>query len=324
MIASEIAAVLKINSNFALSAHINPDGDSLGSMLALYNVLKAMGKNVKVFAGDSLPSNYSYLPGYDSIVNYSEDMDEEFDVFIVVDCGSFDRTGKCSCLSEKSKISINIDHHLTNSLFADYNLVDSNSSAAGELIYQIIKLMGVDIRKEEALCLYTAIFSDTGGFRYSNTTSVTHQIAGDLINTGINFSNIYELIYRNYSLNDVKIMGKALSSIELYSDAKIAYMELLLSDLGDLNLEDVNTSEFIDYARDINTVEVALFVKQVKADEYKLSFRSKNYVDVRKICEKYGGGGHAKAAGCTITGELCDFRDAVIKDLQQALEDGGR
>lgn len=318
MIASKIAALLKEKQIIAIVSHVMPDGDSVGSMLALYTVLKRMGKDVDVYSSDPVPEKYAYLPGAQAIKTCCGQENKEYELLIVLDCGSMDRTGNCEWLENSSDISINIDHHGTNSLFANYNLVDTNASATGELIYQIIRLMGLDILKDEALCLYTAILTDTGSFRYSNTTSITHQIAGDLINTGIDFGAVYENVYRNYRFQDLKLLGKALNSIELYGDGKIGYMQVLKDDMEYNGSE--NTSDFIDYVRDIDSVEAAVFIKETSDGELKVSMRSKRIVDVKSICEKYGGGGHTRAAGCTVKEEIESFKERIISDIEDALK----
>lgn len=322
MIAGSIINVLKQKVHIAIVSHIMPDGDSIGSMLALYSVLKRMGKKADVYVSDSAPEVYSFLPNFDCIKRCSEYAKSKYDAIVVLDCGSMDRTGLCQDIASESDISINIDHHGTNSLFADLNLVDTNASATGELIYQIIKLMGAEVLKEEALCLYTAILTDTGGFRYSNTTSVTHQIAGDLINTGIDFNNIYDRVYRSFKYDDIKLLGRVLGSLELHCNGRVAYMQVLQKDIEELGLQSSNTSDFIDYGRDIDTVEVAIFAKETAEREYKLSFRSKRYVDVKSICEKYGGGGHTRAAGCTLRVSLDKIKHEIIDNLECMLKDG--
>lgn len=316
----DIAAALKSKNKVAISSHIMPDGDSIGSMLALYNALKVEGVDAVCYCSDSLPDVYSFLPGYGDVKIYSGEPDEKYDIFAVLDCGSTDRTGKCSILKEYCSQVINIDHHGTNSYFGDLNLVETSASSTGELVYHILKEMGVSISRVIAACLYTAILTDTGCFKYSNTTEVTHRIAGELISTGINFGEIHSEIYNNYNYRDLKFMGKAIESIELYGSGKIAYMQLDRGSMDGMRLEDINTSDFINYARDIKGVEVAVFVKEEDEGEFKVSFRSKNIVDVRKICEKFGGGGHTRAAGCTLKGSLSDVKSTVLKELEKCIE----
>lgn len=316
----DIASALKSKNRVAIASHIMPDGDSIGSMLSLYNALKAEGKDVICCTSDELPEVYSFLPGYSEIKLYSDEYCGQYDIFVVLDCGSPDRTGKCSRLVNCSSQVINIDHHGTNSQFGDLNLVETGASSTGELIYQILKSMDTDISKDIACCLYTAILTDTGCFKYSNTTKETHRIAGELISTGIDFGEIHSQVYSNYNYNDLKFMGKAIESIEIYASGKISYMQLVRSDMDGMKLEDVNTSDFINYARDIKGVEAAVFVKEGDPGEFKVSFRSKNIVDVRAVCEKFGGGGHTRAAGCTIRGTLSDVKSTVLKELEKCIE----
>lgn len=321
MIDNNIINVLKCARSAAILSHIMPDGDSIGSMLALYSVLKRMGKEAEIFSCDNVSPVYSFLPGYDEIKKCSDAVKRKYDVLIVLDCGNMDRTGDCcSDIIKYAAASINIDHHVSNSMFADFNYVDTNASSTGEIIYQIIKSMGVVILKEEASCLYTAILTDTGCFKYSNTSLETHRIAGDLISSGIEFGDIHDLMYRNYSFSTVKVLGRVLSSIELFNDGQIALMQLLKENFEGFKLQDVDTTDFINYARDISTVEAAVFIKQVSPNEYKVSLRSKHRLDVRAVCEKYGGGGHVRAAGCTINESLQKVRDIIINELRQALK----
>lgn len=316
----DIAAVLKSKNKVAISSHIMPDGDSIGSMLSLYNALKGEGKDVVCYCSDSLPDVYSFLPGYSEIKIYSGDPGEEYDIFAVLDCGSTDRTGKCSSLKGCCHQVINIDHHATNSDFGDLNLVETSASSTGELIYHVLKQMGISISRDIACCLYTAILTDTGCFKYSNTTEETHRIAGELIRSGIDFGAIHSEIYNNYNYKDLKFLGKAIGSIELYGSGKIAYMQLDRDDINGVRLEDINTSDFINYARDIKGVEVAAFVKEGDEGEFRVSFRSKKIVDVREVCEKFGGGGHTRAAGCTIRGTASDVKSTVLQELENALK----
>ena len=308
--------------NIAITSHVMPDGDNIGSMLALYNALSGMGKHVQVFSSDNPPHVFSFLSGYENIKNCTNQTKENFDILFVLDCGSIDRIGNCSKLTERSDKIINIDHHGTNSNFADISVIDTNASATGELVYDLIKQMKVDITKDIAYCLYTSILTDTGGFRYSNTSPKTHFIIAELISSGIDFGMIYDKIYRNFRYQDISALGKALSTIELYHDGKIAYMELLKNDIEDVvgydcDHDNINTSDFIDFARDIEDVEVAVFVKEFASNEYKISLRSKSYVDVKLICEKNGGGGHVRAAGCTIIGNsIEEVKGKILKQIE--------
>jgi phosphoesterase RecJ-like protein len=319
MIINDIIDALRSCGRAAIISHVMPDGDSIGSMLAMYNILKRMSKTVDVYCSDVVPVVYSFLPGYDYIRKSDDISVDRYDIAIVLDCGDIERTGKCAVIVNNSAKVVNIDHHITNSAFGSLNYVDTGASSTGELIYRIIKDMGLEIFKDEGECIYTAILTDTGCFKYSNTTPSTHRAAGDIINTGIDFGAIHDLVYRNYEYNNVIAMGKAIGSMELFCNGKIAYMQLLQDDLGELNIQDIDTNDFINYARDIKGVEAAVFIKQSADDRNEVSLRSKLKVDVSIICGKYGGGGHIKAAGCTICGSLQYVKDLIINELQQAI-----
>lgn len=313
-----IAHILESQDNIAIVSHIMPDGDSIGSSMALYCALKRMGKNVTVLGSDSVPHIYSFLPGLEDIL-YMKGEPMSFDVLVLLDCGSMDRTGQCSRVSGKT--TVNIDHHLTNSMNADLSLVDTKASSTGELVYRLIKYMEKDIGQDEALCLYTAILTDTGCFKYSNTTQTTHIIAGDLISTGIDFGFIHDYVYRNFRYESLKLLGKALCSLETHEGGRVGLMYLSSDDLSGFDMRSISTTDFIDYGRDIETIEAVAFLKELFPGEFRVSFRSKNYVDVRAICEKYGGGGHMKAAGCTINGSFEQVKETVLKELKNAIKD---
>lgn len=320
MIIEKIAGVLKESYSIAIMAHVSPDGDSIGSMLALYNALNRMGKRVDVYQSDNIPPTYSFLPGISLIKKCGTNEGSQYDAAVILDSGGLDRIGDCIKLLDNINLTINIDHHITSSEFAHYNLIDPKASSTGELIYRLIKGIGLEVQKDEAICLYTAILTDTGCFKYPSTTPETHRIAADLISCGIEFWNIHDMIYGNYDYNTVRIMGKVMKGMELSDGGKVVIMQLLHEDLEGLRLEDIDTTDFISYGRDISSVEVAAFIKQTSQDEYKVSFRSKSFVDVRKICEKFGGGGHIRASGCTLTGNLKSVKDTVLAEIRKSLK----
>lgn len=319
MIYLKIGEIIKSKDKFAITAHLSPDGDSIGSMLGLYNALKESGKSVDMFIDDNLPYKYSFLPGFNDIKGI-ENVEGRYSCLFVLDSGDADRTGRCKELIKVSDTVVNIDHHITNNLFGDLNIVDTNSSSVGEMIYQLLKLNGFEISKNVAMCLYTSILTDTGGFKYSNTTSMTFSIAGDLINTGINFTDIYSKVYDVKTLPQVRLMSKVTSTLEMALDNKLALMSLNKEMLEECNASEEDAGEFVNIARDIDSVEVAVFIKELSNGLCRVSLRSKEYIDVRKIAEKFGGGGHIRAAGCTIKGSMTDVKNHIISEVQKAME----
>lgn len=310
MLHVEIGKLIKSNDNFAIASHTSPDGDSIGAMLALYTILSSLGKKVDVFVEDTPPYKYSFLPKFEElkICNNSG----EYSCLFVLDCGDKERLGKCEDLIDRAKRVINIDHHISNNMFGHLNIVDPNASSTGELIYQILKLNGFEISKDIAACLYTSIITDTGGLKYSNTTSVTLSIVGDLINTGIDFSEISSFIYNRRSISQIKLMSMVTQTLEMHMDNKVSMLTLTRNMLDECSANDEEAEEFINIARDIDGVQVAVFIKEKDQLIYKISLRSKKLVDVRKVAEEFGGGGHIRAAGCTIEGNINEIKKKLI------------
>jgi phosphoesterase RecJ-like protein len=319
MILSKIGNVIKEKNNFAIVCHSSPDGDSLGSMLGLYNCFKEIGKNADVFVEDVVPEKYCFLPQSNDICSFEESSDK-YDCVFILDCGDLDRLGRCKDIIYKCDIIINIDHHLTNDLFGHINFVDTNASSVGEIIYQLLKFNGMEISRNTATCLYTSIIADTGGFKYSNTTSMTLSIAGDLINTGIHFSDINNRVFDVKTIPQIKLISKVTSTLETYLNDKVATLYLSKGMLADCNAVEDDASDFVNFARDIQGVEVGVFIKEKDAKISRVSLRSKSYVDVRAIAEKFGGGGHLRAAGCTVEGSIQEALQLIINEIDYMLE----
>ncbi|QCX32282.1 bifunctional oligoribonuclease/PAP phosphatase NrnA [Caloramator sp. E03] len=319
MILNKIGQVLKSYDDFAIVSHVSPDGDSIGSMLGLYNTLIESGKKVDVFVEKNLPEKYSFLPGYKNIKTECNKQ-SRYSCLIILDCADILRLGELKDLINNCDISINIDHHISNSLNCNINYVDSNASSTGEIIYQILKLNGYNINYDTAMCLYTSILTDTGGFKYTNTTSITFSIVGDLINTGIKFSDIYSKIYDERTMYQIKLLGKVLPTLEVHFNNKVALLTLSNEMLKECNANENDAEDFVNYARNIDTVEVGIFIKQIDDLKCRVSLRSKNYIDVSQIASKFNGGGHIKAAGCTIEGNINEVKNKVLNAIKESLE----
>lgn len=288
MILNNIGKVLKTYDNFAIVSHVSPDGDSLGSMLGLYNTLIDLGKKVDVYADKEIPEKYSFLPGFENIKTDFLNKNK-YSCLIILDCADISRLGDLKDLLFYSDMSINIDHHISNILDCNINYVDSNASSVGEIIYQILKINGYEINYNTAVCLYTSILSDTGGFRYANTTSMTLNIAGDLINTGISYFDIYNKVFDERTINQTKLLCKVLSTLETHFDNKVAVLVLTKEMLEECNAKEKDSNDFVNYARNIDTVEVGVFIKQVEDLKFRVSLRSKKFIDVNNIAMKFNG-----------------------------------
>ena len=318
MVLNEIIDVIKKSKNIVILPHFSADGDALGSGLALALALSRLNKNVVVYLEENIPQIYSFLPGRRMVEVFPEKI-EIPDTAIAIDTGDIERLGKRVELFSEANFTINIDHHHTNTEFASLNYVCTKSSAVGEIIYKMIKMMGLELDKEISTCLYVALITDTGGFRYENTTYITHLIASDLMNSGINVPDIFSKVFDSISKEKVKLMGAAIDSLELLENGRIAFItvtEKMMSETGALEEE---CEGIINLGRNIYGVEVAALFRE-KQDEVKVSFRSNTDVDVSIIANKYSGGGHKKAAGCTIKGQLHEVKKKILKNIVGALK----
>jgi len=310
LIHNEIISKIKDSSKIAIMSHIMPDGDSIGSSLALYTALKKYGKDVHFILDDDIPKLYKFLKNSDKVLKPGKH--ENFDVVIALDCGDAGRLGK-SELYIKDNFTVNIDHHISNDKFGNLNLVDSNAAAVGEIVFQIIKLLGIEMDLEISECLYTAIVTDTGQFQYSNTTSKTHQLAGELIENGVNVSLMFEKIYQSTTKEKVMLMKTALDTLEFYHNDSISCVSLTTEQMKAANAKGNDCEGIINLARDIECVEVAIFLKELEPGKIKVGLRSKKSVDVASVSLQFGGGGHVRAAGCTLYGTIDEVKEKILE-----------
>ncbi|WPC40681.1 bifunctional oligoribonuclease/PAP phosphatase NrnA [Clostridium sp. JS66] len=319
MIMNNILKKIKESNRIAITFHESPDGDSLGSALALMQGLNKLNKEVYILSKEKVPESFSFLPCSEEIDGLKHEVINETQCVIVLDCGDVKRINANLDFENRKYTLINIDHHMSNELYADLNYVDTNAAAVSEIVYQMLKIIGINITKDMAVCLYTSLITDTGAFKYSSTTSVTHTIAGDLVNTGIDFSEIHRIIYENKKFERIKFFGKAIEKMDLVGD-KICVITItkdMLLQNG--NAKDTDTSDIIAFAMQIDTVEVALLIKETEAG-IKASLRSKSKVDVRKIAEKFGGGGHIKASGLAMNDKtLEEARELILNEIENLL-----
>jgi len=320
-----VIAAIKKHKRFLITAHINAEGDSLGSQLAMRELLTAMGKSAYILDSDPVPAHFRFLPKADEV---SSDMAKalDFDVAVVLDCPTLKRTGLVAdVIKQKAKLVINIDHHVSNENFGDINWVDPQASSAGELVYRLYKETGVKFTKETALSLYIAILTDTGSFNYDNTSVATHEIAGELLGYGLDPALVSESVYERRSLEDIRLLALVLDTLKVNKDGTVAYMEVTRDMLQKTGAELAKSEGLINYVRSIDKVKVAVLFKEDVKDKNKIniSFRSKgdgNVVDVNKIASVFGGGGHTRASGCVITGSLEEAKKKVLAGIDESLK----
>ncbi|MCF6464692.1 DHH family phosphoesterase [Clostridium sp. Cult2] len=309
----EAVKLIKKYNNIYIVSHVQPDGDNIGSTLALAMAIKKLKGNVKVIKVDNIPSDYEFLPGIDMIKDYS--LDESIELLISLDSSDLDRLGLGKEFALKAKKVINIDHHITNNNFGDINIVSPSSAATGEIIYELIKKMEVDFNKDIATCLYTAISTDTGGFIYSNTTYKTHLIIAELLKLGIDADNININLYQNRSMARTRLFIDSLKKMETFLGGKVGLVVITqeMLKINESTMED--TEGIISFIREIDSIEVACLLKEIDENEVKVSLRSKKQIDVSKICNKFNGGGHVRAAGCTIYEKIYNAKEMILEEI---------
>lgn len=305
------------SKNIFIASHVQPDGDNIGSILALGLALKKIGKKTYILKSDSVPSDYLFLPNVDVIRDYDDEL--EIDLFITLDSSDENRLGKNKVLLERAKFIINIDHHISNTNFGHINIVDSSAAATGELVYKIVKKMDISIDKDIGTCIYTAISSDTGSFMYDNTTSETHEIISELLGLGIDKSNININLYQNRSIERTMLFIKSLETLNLYFDNKVAVVKVTRNMLEDSGAKMEDTEGVVSFMREIAPVEIAILLKEFNENEIKVSMRSKRFVDVAAICDTFGGGGHIRAAGCTINFSMDYSEELILNEIKKVI-----
>lgn len=319
MIMNNILGKIRESNKIAITFHVSPDGDSLGSSLALMQGLKKIGKEAYILSKEEVPMDFKFLPCSDMINGKRYTVLPGTECVIVLDCGDVKRINADLNMDANEYTLINIDHHISNDLYGDLNYVDTNASAMSETVYQMLRIMGIKIDKDMATCLYTSLITDTGSFKYSGTTSVTHTIAGDLINTGIDFSEIHRTVFDNKKFDRIKLYGKAIENMDLIGK-EICIMTITKQMLSELGLNgETDTSDIINIGMQIDTVETTALIKEAD-DGVKVSLRSKSKVDVRKVAESFGGGGHVRAAGLKIENKTVDeARELLVKKLKDSM-----
>lgn len=314
-----IVDAIEKNRSFLITAHVNPEGDAIGSALALALSLEQMGKKAEVVNRDPLPRQLQFLPA-GSLFAQRDEVPEGRDVLFVVDCGDLGRTGFCNGRRPPVKLLINIDHHMTNKNFGDINWIEEKACATAELIYDLICVLPVTMTPDIALCLYTSILSETGSFRYSNTTPRALRIAAELIEEGVDPWMVARKLYECNSLARLRLLGELLLGIHKTPDGRVAWIVVTQELYRKTETSAEDTEDAVAYPRSLEGVEVALLFREIGQNSFKISLRSRGRVNVAEIAARFGGGGHAYAAGCTVSGSL----EGVQKTVVDAVEEGIR
>ena len=323
MTLSQIARFILESKKIGITYHVSPDGDAVGSVLALFNALKSLNKDCYIISKDTLSENLKFLKGSDEITGEITEPVDETDIVVVLDCGNLERVS--ANLKEFTGTIVNIDHHLSNDKYGDVNYIDSNAAATAEIVFELLNLMGISFEKENSVikdigtCMYTSIVTDTGAYRHSNVTERTHKISAILKKIGVDNTFIYQSLFDNKDFSRIKLIGKALSNMQLILNGKVALLEIDKNFTADLGIDIGDTSDIISYGLQIKGVEVTLLLKEVE-DGVKAGLRAKNYVDVRKIAEVFGGGGHIRASGIKMKNmSMEEAKYEILNEIQKEL-----
>ncbi len=305
------------SSTVLITSHEGPDGDAIGSSLGMAAFLKAIGKKVTVHLADPVPELYRFLPGSESVLK--DIPDKHFDLAFVLDVGEFRRAGEQFGAFKKIGTTVNLDHHLTCENFADFNLIDSNAAATGLLVWRIASAYGFKADYDTALCLYVAILTDTGSFRYSNANREAFEIAGLLVEQGgLNAWSVTEKLYESQPRKRLELLASALPTLEFLKAGQVASITVSLDMYEKTGATAELTDGFVNYPRSVAGVEVAILFRQIEAQKFKVGFRSKGKVNVALLAQSFGGGGHHNASGGMVEGSIDEVKKIVYSAVEAA------
>jgi bifunctional oligoribonuclease and PAP phosphatase NrnA len=316
----EAARFMREHDRFLILSHVNPDGDATGSTLAVAAMLEQLGKSYLLANEGGTPDKFSFLPRFERICNLSQaSPDETFSAVIAVDCADASRMGDVRHLFAPDAVLLNIDHHPTNDAFGTVNVIRTDAAATAEILFDLSEAAGLPITEDFSLCIYTGLLTDTGGFRYSNTSPHVMEIAARLLRYGVNPGDVAERCLEVITLSHVKLLRRALQSLRVSHRGQVASVSVSLQDLQDVGADREDAGGLVNYCRNIEGVEVGVSFVEAEPGAVKVSLRARSRVDVSQIAKELGGGGHAKAAGCTLRGTLAEAQERVWNALGQAL-----
>src|ERR1051325_6794562 len=317
---SQVVELIESKRRFAITSHVRPDGDSLGSSLGLYWLLRGLDKEVEVIMRDHVPHSYQKLPGSED-VRVTPAVDRSYDAVFVIECSDITRPG---LIDLEKQYVVNIDHHATTALFGTINWIDSTASAVGEMIYNLCKATGVRVTREIAECVYTALITDTGSFHYSNTTERTFKVASELVRAGVKPAKVSQAVFANYPWSKIELMSEVLSTVRRDESGRVAWLVQTQAAQEHAGATDEDGDGFVNYPMSCGDVEACAFFKETAPGVYRVSLRSKCDVNVARIAERFGGGGHRNAAGCTFKGSWEEAEREVVGQLVYAVENRGQ
>jgi bifunctional oligoribonuclease and PAP phosphatase NrnA len=315
-----IGRALRDHQRFAVLSHVRPDGDALGSQIALALSLQAMGKDVRAWNEDGMLEKYSFVPSAD-ILGQPPAQPEDFEVAIALDTATQNRLGKAGEAVRSAKLWINIDHHPSNPKYGDLVYIDEHSPATGQILFELMKSEQLPMNRAIAENLFVAISTDTGSFQYPNTTARTFEIAAELIRAGVDVGQVSQQTYENYPRRRIELLRALLDEMHFEADGKIASFSLDLKTAAEIGAKPEDNEGLIDHIRAIQGVIVAIFFEELADGKVRVSMRSKSEsADVCAICQKFGGGGHKLAAGARIRGTLAEVKERILKEVCNVID----
>ncbi len=322
---SPVIDALKSAETILMTVHVGPDGDALGSMLALGLALKQYASHIKQIdyvVDGPVADVFTVIPGINLVrsVNSTDDFNSVYDVALCVDCGSGDRLGIVETPFKQAKISINLDHHVSNENFADINVVLTDAAASGEVVAKLLAEMNYPITADIAACLYITLVTDTGGFKFSNTTAYTHQLAAECLSKGIDHEKIYKQVYEQVPLVQAKLRAQCFSNAQYSHNNRLAWTVVPKALRNELGAKEEHTDGIVDLLRQIDTTELCVVFKETNNGQVKASLRSDNHhYDLVPVVERFGGGGHKMAAGCTMANMTLEKAQQAMIPMLEAL-----
>lgn len=315
----QIWKAIEQGQNFFVAGHLNPDGDSLGCTLAVCSLLERLGKTAYAYASPAIGKDLLFLPGLQKIHVSELPAKPQFDTVILLECSDRKRGGDLESVLQNAKTLVNIDHHLVSDAYGDVNHIDSSASSTAEIIFQLFEANeeGVLPTPDEATCLYTGLVTDTGRFLHTNTTAEALRVASALVALGADVNEINQVIYFTKSYTELKLLGRALEKMQLLFQKKYSQIILTQADFEPLNAVPSQTQGIVSQPTMIPGVEVSALIKEEK-DKVSVNLRSRNKIDVSSIAQKFGGGGHARAAGFKVTGKSVQ---TVADELAEAVQE---
>ncbi len=311
---------LKKRKHFLLASHVSPEGDAVGSLVAMQSLLERLGKKATIICQDPFPERLYCLPFRErwNVYGKTKETAPHFDALVVTDCPTLERIGNPKSLVGPETVIFNIDHHISNVRFGQFNYVKPQAAASGEVVYDIYKQLKMKPNKDEATALYVALSTDTGSFKYSNTSVRAHRIAAELLQTGIDIDRINEELYATYSLNKINLYSRLLGKVETAFGGQVAWVAMSRTDLQDSGASYEDSEGFIDFLKYLKEVKIAFLLSEMeKPKEVRVSFRSRGSYDVNQIATAFAGGGHKKASGCSLSLGLQESVQAILKQIQK-------